>query len=141
MKIALALLALGVPGAALAQDWRVVATSSDAIGFVDSASVRKTGTNVSYMGWSFSQKKGPANVDNFKVLVEASCPDKSFTNTKTTFFVGREQFAELGDDKPQHARPGTMIDSAIDAACTGKYESKTVPDPAAAAAIWFKTGK
>jgi hypothetical protein len=135
--IKLAILLAAGTAAAPPADWRVAAMARDAtvITFVDAASIVHTGDKVSFR---MDQRRPLPLVPNTMVVdVEADCASRSWTGKRSGQERVNGKDTTFTETTTTVARPGTVYDAVLTAACTGKFRSDAVADPARHAADYF----
>ena len=123
--------------AAPAPVWRVAGTSTGSVAFVDAASVARSGDTVTFR--TDTRLREPLSHDRHNLLeqVEAGCESRRWKGKSSFNYREKGQNLTATDTITTVAKPGTVYDAVIDSACTGKFVTGAIPDPARYAAAYF----
>ena len=138
MPAGLLLLALAAaPAGAAAAEWRVAATSAGSVAFVDAAGVERSGDTVTFRLDTRLREPLSHGRSLLSERVEAGCASRSWKSKSSFRYREKGRDLTATDTITTTAKAGTVYAGVIDAACTGKYVTGAIADPARWAAAYF----
>lgn len=137
--VLLGLAATSAAAPAAAPEWRVAAASADptSIVFVDAASVARSGDTVTFRADTRLREPTPLGRRSIDEQVEAGCESRSWKSRSSFSYRDKGRDMTATDTVTTVAGRGTVREGVIAAACTGRFATGPIPDPARFAAAYF----
>lgn len=126
--LASAVVALSATGAS-ASDWHIYSLLDDALYVIDVESIRTGSMTTAWTG-RLSRRRDPIGSDYVLIRHEIDCAQATTARTNFTAYLSGGQNIGSDDSRQPHqpARPSSIADDLVKAACQGDYIEQGVAD-------------